>query len=235
MRKHGAKHKYIGFIPLRGGSKSIPLKNIKKIAGRPLAYWALDAAVGCQKIEHVYVSTDSDEIKKVVEEYGSKKVTVIERSAESATDTASTELALLEFAHLSICQKIVLIQATSPLVKSADIARGIELIESQNADSLVSVVLQKRFKWALEKDLSARPLNYSPEKRPQRQDFEGEYVENGAFYISDRQMLISTRSRLHGSIVGLPMIDQTYLELDELSDWIAIEGLLKNGLDLSVS
>ena len=57
--------KNVVFIPIRGGSKSIPLKNIKLLNGRPLVYWSLDAAVGCQQVDKVVVSTDSDKIKKL--------------------------------------------------------------------------------------------------------------------------------------------------------------------------
>ena len=59
----------IAFIPVRGGSKSIPLKNIKPICGKPLVYWTVRAACGCKYIEKVYVATDSDEIKGTVERF----------------------------------------------------------------------------------------------------------------------------------------------------------------------
>ena len=57
----------VAFIPVRGGSKSIPLKNIRPICGRPLVYWTLKAACGCGAIDRVYVATDSEEIRAVVE------------------------------------------------------------------------------------------------------------------------------------------------------------------------
>ena len=78
----------VAFIPVRGGSKSIPLKNIKMIAGKPLIYWTAKAASGCTYIDKVYIATDSDEIKRVVNELMIDKVEVIGRSMESASDTA---------------------------------------------------------------------------------------------------------------------------------------------------
>ena len=89
----------VAFIPVRGGSKSIPLKNIRLLNGKPLVYWTVNAANYCKDIDAVYVATDSDEIRKVVNGFGLEKVKVIDRSEETATDTASTELAMLEFAH----------------------------------------------------------------------------------------------------------------------------------------
>ena len=79
------------FIPVRGGSKSIPLKNIKTMHKRPLVYWALDAAVQCPEIDVVVVSTDSDEIRTIVRDYGSGKILLIDRSEAVSSDTASTE------------------------------------------------------------------------------------------------------------------------------------------------
>lgn len=79
----------VAFIPVRGGSKSIPLKNIKLFNGKPLVYWTVKAACGCQYIDKVYVATDSSRIKEAVEEFENerdffRKIKVIGRSAESA-------------------------------------------------------------------------------------------------------------------------------------------------------
>ena len=108
----------IAFIPVRGGSKSIPLKNIKPICGKPLVYWTVKAACGSKYIDRVYVATDSEKIKETVEGFrnGSEaelfsKAIVIDRSAESASDTASTEFAMLEFAEKYEFDNIVLVQA----------------------------------------------------------------------------------------------------------------------------
>ena len=109
--------KNIAFIPLRAGSKSIPNKNIKPMNGRPLVYWVLDPAVKCEYIDKIFVSTDGQVIKQVVEEYDSDKVIVIGRSEETARDESSTESAMLEFAEKYEFENIVLIQATSPLLE----------------------------------------------------------------------------------------------------------------------
>ena len=110
------------FIPVRGGSKSIPLKNIKKICGMPLVYWTVKAASDCDYIDIVYVATDSEIIEKTVKGFNLPKVMVIGRSAESASDTASTEFAMLEFAENYDFDNITLIQATSPLLTAETLA-----------------------------------------------------------------------------------------------------------------
>jgi N-acylneuraminate cytidylyltransferase len=218
--------KTVAFIPVRGGSKSIPLKNIKPINGRPLIYWTLDAAVDCNEIDAVIVSTDSQEIKNVVDKYGSPKVKVVSRSEAVSTDTASTESVMIEFARNYDFENIVLIQATSPLLASGDITNGINKFSEDNIDSVLSVVRQKRFIWEEKSDVVSA-INYDPLNRPRRQDFDGYLVENGAFYVTTRDNLLSTECRISGNIGVVEMFEETYFEIDEPSDWVIVEGLLK--------
>ena len=219
--------KYVAFIPLRGGSKSIPRKNILPIAGRPLCHWVIEAALQTEAIERVFVATDSVEIRGVVEELGHPKVEVIDRSPATATDTASTESAMLEFAEGRKFDSVVLIQATSPLLRAEDLRAALARFETAGADSLVSVVPQKRFIWSVEESGSARPENYDPVARPRRQEFAPYHVENGAFYVSRREGLLRTRSRIFGKMVAHVMAEETFHELDEPVDWKIIESLLE--------
>jgi N-acylneuraminate cytidylyltransferase len=218
--------KAIAFIPLRGGSKSIPLKNIKPIAGKPLALWTIEAAAGCSGIDRVFVCTDDARIRDLAEKLQNPKIEVVGRSAESASDTASTESAMLEFAASHEFGRIVLIQATSPLLTAADLSAGLVELERTGADSLLSVVEQKRFIWKRGAEGFALPQNYEPDQRPRRQEFSPYYVENGAFYICSRADLLRTGCRLSGRIALHPMAEETYYELDEPSDWLVIEQLL---------
>ena len=86
----------IAFIPVRGGSKSIPLKNIKPLCGKPLVCWTIEALEACVAIDEVIVATDSDEIWSTVETRNYKKTHLYRRSAQNASDTASTESVMLE-------------------------------------------------------------------------------------------------------------------------------------------
>lgn len=217
----------VAFIPVRGGSKSIPLKNIKEINGRPLVYWTVKAAVQCKYIDRVYVATDSEQIRSVVEAFGFDKVKVIGRSAESASDTASTESAMLEFAEKYDFDNIVLVQATSPLLTANDLNGGLELYRSSDCDSVLSVVKQYRFIWAENNDGTVHPSNYDVFHRPRRQEFDGYLMENGAFYITGRTALLESKNRISGRIKAYIMPEDTAFEIDEPSDWIIIEKLMK--------
>lgn len=219
--------KTVAFIPVRGGSKSIPFKNVKPIAGRPLIWWTLSAAEQCLDIERTFVSTDSSQIRQIVNQMGFSKVAVIDRSAESATDTAASELSLLEFAEKHEFSTMVFIQATSPLITSQHLTEALAKYFASDADSLLSVVRQKRFIWEKTNEDLVVPVNYDPQNRPRRQDFEGYLVENGAFYITSREQLLLSKCRISGKITYYEMPEESYVELDEPEDWIIVEELLK--------
>ena len=222
----------VAFIPVRGGSKSIPLKNIKELHGRPLIYWTVAAACDCRAIDKVFVATDSEDIKLCVERICSqerdrfRKVNVIGRSAETATDTASTESAMIEFAKNHRFDNIVLIQATSPMLTGADLDNGFDTFNSSGTDSVLSAVPQKRFIWEIDNEGNAAAKNYDFNNRPRRQDFEEYYVENGAFYITSRKDLLASGCRLSGNVRISLMSEDTFYEIDEPSDWTVTEALM---------
>lgn len=227
----------VAFIPVRGGSKSIPLKNIRPMCGKPLVYWTVAAACKCKWLDKVYVATDSEriveavtEIKEQADDADFLKIDVIGRSAESASDTASTEFAMLEFAEKYEFDNIVLIQATSPLLATEDLERGAALYRKEDVDSVLSVVRQKRFNWKVDENGQAKALNYDIFHRPRRQEFDGYCVENGAFYITSKERLLETKNRISGRIAACEMDESTFFEIDEPSDWVIIEGLLSRRL-----
>ena len=225
----------VAFIPVRGGSKSIPLKNIKNLNGKPLVYWTVKAACECKYIDRVYVATDSDMIKEKIEDVvlGDKrfdKLEIIGRSRESASDTASTEFAMLEFAEKYEFDNIFLIQATSPLLKSHDLEEGYKLFCEPNTDSVLSVVRQYRFIWNTVENGNVNPINYDTYNRPRRQNFDGYLMENGAFYISSKKDLLYSGNRISGNIKAYEMEESTAYEIDEITDWYVVETLMKNDL-----
>ena len=216
----------VALVPLRGGSKSIPDKNIKMLANRPLCAWVLQAACDCPTIEAVYVSTDSQRIRAAVEELG-LDVTVLDRPAELAQDHSSTEDVMMHFASQIAFDNLVTIQATSPLLTEADLTAGLSLFERDNYDSMLSAVRTKRFFW----NDDFTPINYDPLNRPRRQDFNGTLMENGAFYVTRRAILETHKCRLGGKISIHEMDESTAVEIDEPEDWIAVERILQKRVE----
>ena len=226
-----SQNEYTAFIPVRAGSKSIKLKNIRPIAGKPLVCWALEAACCCEAIREIYVSTDGPTVRQCVAEHRQEfshpeKIRFIERDPATATDTASTESAMVDFASKVDFRHIILIQATSPLLTAKDLSAGIQTYEKGEFDSVLSVVRQKRFHWTEDGEGGFRPANYDLARRPRRQEFDGYLVENGAFYITSAQAFRDTHCRLSGRIGVSEMPESTYYEIDEPSDWVIIEQLL---------
>lgn len=213
--------KIFSLIPLRGNSKSIPKKNIKLIAGKPLSAWALEASATATSIIDTYVSTDSQEIADVVQSLG-LGVQVVNRPAEFATDEASTESVLLHFMSLVDFDVLVTIQATSPLLTAQDLDAAIAQFKAQGLDSMLSAVRTKRFFW----NDDATPINYDPLHRPRRQDFAGTLMENGAFYVTKRDILEHYQCRLGGKIGLYEMDEAAAIEIDEREDWERVEHLL---------
>lgn len=212
----------VALIPLRGGSKSIPGKNIKPIGGLPLCAWVLKAAAGSALVDAVYVSTDSPEIAQVVDGLG-LKVKVVYRPAEFATDEASTESVMLHFAEQADFDRLVTIQATSPLLTATDLDAALRRFDDDGFDSMLSAVRVKRFFWRDD----ASPINYDPLHRPRRQDFRGTLMENGAFYVTRRTILETLRCRLGGRIGVHEMPEASAVEIDEPADWEVVSRLLK--------
>ena len=221
----------VAFIPVRGGSKSIPLKNIKPFCGRPLIYWNLEALQQVDAVERVIVATDSDEIESVAVGFGFSKVKIYRRSPESATDTASTEAVMLEYLEThpeDDSVLLMLVQATSPLTRAEDFTQALALFSgiqegSRRYDSLLSCVRTKRFFW----NPDGTPLNYDYRSRPRRQDFEGLLMENGAFYINSVGNILRDRNRLSGRIAVYEMPEFTSVEIDEPDDWIVAEAVMR--------
>lgn len=208
----------IGFVPVRCGSKSIPMKNIKMFCGKPLVYWCLKALQNCKEIDIIVVSTDCEEIKSIVSEFKIDKVVFHDRKAENALDESSTEAVMLEYLEEYKPQSsslFVLVQATNPFIKSSDLEVGLNLVKSSNYDSVLSCSIFKRFIW----DRSGQPINYDYRQRPRRQDFKGSLIENGAFYINSVGNILGNRNRLSGKIGIVEMADYTFHELDEPLDW----------------
>lgn len=210
----------IAIVPIRSGSKGIPNKNIKLLAGKPLVWWVLNALEN-SNVDQIIVATDEEYMELISELEISKKITYV-RDLKNSKDKSSTEDVLIEVINnLQINDDIMLVQATSPLTTSNDINNGIELYK--NFDSIVSVVKQKRFIW----DKNGVAINYDINNRPRRQDWEGYYVENGAFYINHSSNILKDKNRLSGKIGCSIMDDKTYFEIDSEDDWDVIENLIK--------
>lgn len=214
----------IAFIPVRGGSKSIPLKNIKSFCGKPLVYWVVSALQQTKAVDKIVIATDSHEIEDVVSSFKFSKIVIFSRSHENASDTASTESVMLEYIQNSDLDEndiFILVQATSPLTETKHFTEALDQYLSGKYDSMLTCVRSYRFLW----NSDGTSKNYDFRIRPRRQDFAGELMENGAFYINTIRNILKDGNRLSGKIGIYEMPDYTATEIDEPDDWIILENL----------
>lgn len=220
---------YYALILARGGSKGVLRKNIRSLDSKPLIAHSILDAKESRLIEYVYVSTDDSEIAEVARQYGAE---IIQRPIELADDTASSESALIH-ALSEIEQKtappdlIVFLQCTSPIRTGNDIDRAIAKLQTENADSLLSVSPSHRFLWE-EVDGVARSINYDYHHRPRRQDMKPQYLENGSIYIFKPWVLKEFGNRLGGKISLFPMSEAASWEIDSSLDFKIAEILFKD-------
>lgn len=218
--------KTIAFIPVRGGSKSIPLKNIKPFCGKPLVCWNIEALENSPEVDEIIVATDSDNIWTTIEEQHYKKTTLYRRSAENACDTASTESVMLEYIHYANLAKdniFMLVQATSPLTETIHFSEALQMYAKGEYDSILTCVRSYRFFW----NEDGTSMNYDYMNRPRRQNFSGMLMENGAFYINTVKNILDNGNRLSGKIGVYEMPEYTATEIDEPDDWIILENLMR--------
>ena len=217
------------FIPARGGSKTVPGKNIKEFAGKPLIVHSIEYALQSKLIEEVVVSTDNSKITKIANSVGAR---VINRPEELATDTATTESAIHHYLN-KFSKKpdiVVLLQATSPLRPKGSLDKALTHFTNGGYDSLLSISPTHRFFWRVKVDKTVY-AEYDYLNRPRRQDMKPEnmrYVENGSLYIFTRDHFEKTKNRLGGKIGYVEWPEEYGMEIDTEVDFQCLEKIFKS-------
>ncbi|XP_072418372.1 N-acylneuraminate cytidylyltransferase A isoform X2 [Chiloscyllium punctatum] len=219
------KQHFAALVLARGGSKGIPLKNIKILAGTPLLGWVLRAALDSEQFDSVWVSTDHDDIEAVARKFGAQ---VHRRSAEVSRDTTSSLDTILEFleSHKEI-NVVGHLQCTSPCLHPRHLKDVVKMFKEEQYDSIFSVVRHHHFRWKeVSKGELTQPLNLNPAKRPRRQDWRGELCENGSFYFATTK-LINTNCLQGGKISYYEMDAEYSVDIDVDIDWPIAEQRVK--------
>tara|TARA_Y100001968_G_C19347290_1_gene712775 strand:- start:689 stop:1348 length:660 start_codon:yes stop_codon:yes gene_type:complete len=211
---------FSSLIPLRGGSKGIPKKNIIMLKNKPLFWYVTNASV--QSGIETYISTEDEAIKALALNYFDD-INILDRPKEIALDTSTTEEVIEHFIKNNVTAKhIVLLQATSPLTTRKDIEEAIKTYLNNACKPLLSVVHEYSFLW----NKQGQALNYNPIKRPRRQDWEGNYKENGAIYIFSRKHFEEYKCRLSDNCSLYLMRSKTSVEIDNEEDLEIVTSLM---------
>lgn len=189
----------LGLIPARGGSKGVPGKNIKSLAGKPLILYTIEAALA-SSLATCIVSTDDPAIAKIAKNAGASVPFM--RPEELATDTAKSldvvkhALLLMEEREGRRFDAVMLLQPTAPFRNSGDIDFAIQLLESNPlADSVISVVNVEahhpaRMKY-IEDGRLVDPSFAEAYESQNRQELTPMYIRNGAIYLTKRESLLN--------------------------------------------
>lgn len=206
-------------ILARGGSKGIPNKNLAQINGRPLIHYSVQASL-LSHCEETWVCTDSEEIASVASSFGAK---ILIRPPELATDQSPSEDSLLFFADRVQFDALVFIQPTSPMLSHSYINEGIRLVTGGFFDSVFSAFEEH---WLPRWTSEVAPIGWDPSRRPRRQNFPSVLVENGAFYVTRRDELLSSRLRYSGRIGRVLMKHSESFQVDTPDDLDLIKRLI---------
>lgn len=224
----------VAIIPARGGSKGIPKKNLINFCGKPLLAWSIEQALSVNRINSVWVSSDSEEILSVAQKYGANPIL---RPEALSNDTASSESAwshaldTIGAAGINV-SCIIGMQATSPLRETDDLDNALKQFETEKLDSLLSVVeIQDFFVWHQQNNQTIA-LNYDYKNRKPRQIIENKFLENGSFYIFKPHLLRENNNRLGGKIGMYVMDKYKMFQIDHLTDVELCSVVMKGyGLD----
>jgi N-acylneuraminate cytidylyltransferase len=206
----------VAVIPARGGSKGVPGKNLRRVAGRSLVARAVDAARAAPSIDRVFVSTDDAAIAREAREAGAE---IIDRPAGIADDTASSEAAILNaLTQLDFEPEVVaFIQATSPFIDPRDLEAAVCRVLDAREDVVFAATESHAFLWSLAA-AGAVGTNHDHAVRQRRQDRDAQFQETGAFYVMRTSGFLASGHRFFGR-VGIQEVDPSRaLEIDTLRD-----------------
>ena len=208
----------LAIIPARGGSKTIPRKNLALCAGKPLIQWTFDA-VADSSVNWVVLTSDDDEILGLVP----PGVIPHKRPLELATDEASTEGVIEDVLARWPTGTVVLLQPTSPIRTGQQINEAVELLQQGRYDSVLSVSPSHVFTWRETKHGTV--CNYDIRKRPRRQEIH-QWQENGSIYVFTRAHWEKHHNRLGGKIRLYKMGEDEAIQVDTPLDLFIVEQIL---------
>jgi CMP-N,N'-diacetyllegionaminic acid synthase len=230
--------KIFGLIPARGGSKGVPRKNIKLLAGKPLLAYTAEAALAAHGLTRVMLSTDDEEIAAVGRACGIDVPFL--RPAELAQDTTPT-LPVVQHALRWLLERgesfdaLCLLQPTNPLRSARDIEACLELFLAQRADTVFTVLrvpAEHNPHWVYFKndDGSLRLSTGEPAPIPRRQDLPTAFHREGSVYLTRTEIILEQNSLYGARVLGCEIEPSRSVNIDTAEDWQRAEALLSGSL-----
>lgn len=219
----------LAIIPARGGSKGIPRKNIRDLAGKPLIAWTIEAARKSKYIDRLILSSEDDEIMNIAAQWGCE--VPFKRPVNLAQDdTPGVEPVIHALQTLpEHYDYVILLQPTSPLRTVEDIDHSIEYCIERNASTCVSLSEAKKtpyWMYELDKQGVMLPVLHSDRVFNRRQELKPVFLLNGAIYIAKTDHLLSERTFLGQGTIGYIMPGKRSFDIDEEMDFLICEFIL---------
>ena len=225
---------FTALIFARGGSKGLPGKNTKELAGKPLIGWAIEQALAVDEIAKVIVSTDDQSIANVAKSFGADIPFL--RPTEFAADN-SPEWAAWQHAinfmiedNRSFTGPFISVPVTSPLREPHDISRALELFQEGGADVVIAVTPAYRNPWfnmiQIQDDNLVRPVNDSESAVFRRQDAQKVYDMTTFVYIADPEFILRESSIFSGRVKAIEVPVERSIDIDTQYDFDIAEFLL---------
>ncbi|WP_055435388.1 cytidylyltransferase domain-containing protein [Lacinutrix algicola] len=225
----------LGIIPARGGSKGIPGKNIKMLAGKPLLEYTWEVASKSKQLSKVILSTEDDAIIKVGNALG---ITIPFKRPSSLSEDKSPTLGViqhaLEFykAKGEVFDAVCLLQVTSPFRTVAFLDKAIETFIQAKTDALVSVLeVPHEFNphWTFKANENNELQIATGEKQiiSRRQDLPKTYHRDGSIYLTKIDVILKGNSLFGDSISYVVSNRETHVNIDTIEDWEKAETICK--------
>lgn len=218
--------KVCAIIPAKAISKRLPGKNLKDLAGKPMLAYILESAKAAAGIDRVIVTTESEEIKKVAEQYGAEVPFL--RPVELTEDTVTSQQVLVHALEELEKQEyrpdyVLLLYPTSPLLKKERIEEAIRLALENNSDSVVSGTYDKGHYWIVDHD---RWVRLFPKVLVNSQDQPPLFKENGAIYLTKTAILAKQLVADRANVVIMEQDEN--IDVDYPEDFAAVEKILRS-------
>ena len=221
----------VAIIPARAGSKRLPGKNIKLLAGKPLIVWTIEAAITSNLFDVILVTTDSEEIANIARAAGASVPFL--RPSELSTDTSSTNEVISHAVdwieqNVGTVSCVTLLQPTSPLRTADDIAQAMNMYDTKQASAIVSVCQTEhpiQFCNTLPIDLSMAGFIKTQDNK-RSQELEPSWRLNGAIYIFDRKYVSNPTNLYEQNTFAYIMKRENSIDIDQELDFILAEIIL---------
>lgn len=225
----------LGIIPARGGSKGVPRKNLRKLAGKPLLQYTAEAALAASRLSRIILTTEDEEIAQAGRECG-LEVPFLRPETLARDDTPM--LPVIRHCVRTLEESgdrfdaICLLQPTTPLRRAVDIDNCIRLLEESDAHSVISMLpvpmeFNPHWVWFSDSEGYLKIATGEEAPIPRRQELPSAWHREGSVYVTRRDILIEKNSLYGTKTIGYLMDPEKTVNIDTLDDWAKAERMIE--------